>query len=110
MVELAEMKGQELVDVQEGGNEISLTFKNGKKYSLKVQEGRFIFNTKDDRLLRDKTEPASAPSTLINRIGHGAVQPMHSQQDKLWTNRRLKEAGINLTRHLFRVFDLKSCI
>lgn len=49
MAELAEMKGQELVDVQEGGNEIRLTFKNGKKYSLKVQEGRFIFNTKDDR-------------------------------------------------------------
>lgn len=49
MAELAEMKGQELVDVQEVGNEISLTFKNGKKYSLKVQEGRFIFNTKDDR-------------------------------------------------------------
>jgi len=49
MAELAEMKGQELVDVQEAGNEISLTFKNGKKYSLKVQEGRFIFNSKDDR-------------------------------------------------------------
>lgn len=49
MAELAEMKGQELVDVQEGGNEIRLTFKNGKKYSLKVQEGRFIFNSKDDR-------------------------------------------------------------
>ncbi|HEY3525288.1 MAG TPA: hypothetical protein VGK47_03755 [Nitrososphaeraceae archaeon] len=49
MAELAEMKGQELVDIQEGGNEIGLTFKNGKKYSLKVQEGRFIFNTKDDR-------------------------------------------------------------
>jgi hypothetical protein len=49
MAELAEMKGQELADVQEGENEISLTFKNGKKYSLKVQEGRFILNTKDDR-------------------------------------------------------------
>jgi hypothetical protein len=49
MAELAEMKGQELVDVQEGGNEIRLTFKNGKKYSLKVQEGRFIFNSEDDR-------------------------------------------------------------
>jgi hypothetical protein len=49
MADLTEMKGQELIDVQEGGNEISLTFKNGKKYSLKVQEGRFIFNSKDDR-------------------------------------------------------------
>lgn len=49
MAELVEMKGQELVDVQEGGNEIRLTFKNGKKYSLKVQEGRFIFNSEDDR-------------------------------------------------------------
>lgn len=49
MAELAEMKGQELVDVQEGGNEIRLTFKNGKEYSLKVQEGRFIFNSEDDR-------------------------------------------------------------
>jgi hypothetical protein len=49
MAELAEMKGQELFDVQEGGNEIRLTFKNGKKYSLKVQEGRFIFNSEDDR-------------------------------------------------------------
>ena len=46
MAELAEMKGQELVDVQEEANEISLTFKTGKKY--KVQEGRFILNTKDD--------------------------------------------------------------
>jgi hypothetical protein len=49
MAELVEMKGQELVDVQEGRNEIRLTFKNGKKYSLKVQEGRFIFNSEDDR-------------------------------------------------------------
>jgi hypothetical protein len=49
MAELAEMKGQELVDVQEEANEINLTFKTGKKYSLRVQEGRFIFNTKDDR-------------------------------------------------------------
>jgi hypothetical protein len=49
MAELAEMKGQELVDVQEGGNEISLTFKNGKRYSLMVREGRFIFTSKDDR-------------------------------------------------------------
>jgi hypothetical protein len=49
MAELAEMKGQELIDVQEGGNEISLTFKNGKRYSLKVEKGRFIFNSKDDK-------------------------------------------------------------
>jgi len=49
MAELVEMKGQELVDVQEGRNEISLTFKNGKKYSLMVQEGKFIFTSKDDK-------------------------------------------------------------
>jgi hypothetical protein len=48
MAELVEMKGQELVDVQEGGNEISLTFKNGKRYLLKIQEGKFIFTSKDD--------------------------------------------------------------
>jgi hypothetical protein len=49
MADLVEMKGQELVDVQEGGNEISLTFKNGKRYSLMVQDGKFIFTSKDDR-------------------------------------------------------------
>jgi hypothetical protein len=49
MAELVEMKGQELIDVQEGGNEISLTFKNGKRYSLMVQDGKFIFTSNNDR-------------------------------------------------------------
>jgi hypothetical protein len=49
MADLVEMKGQELVDVQEGENEISLTFKNGKRYSLMVQDGKFIFTSRDDK-------------------------------------------------------------
>jgi hypothetical protein len=46
MAELTEMKGQELVDIEEEGNELRLTFRNGKRYSLRVQEGRFVFDLK----------------------------------------------------------------
>jgi hypothetical protein len=49
MAKLTEMKGQELIDIQEEGNEIKLAFKNGKIYSLKVQEGRFVFNSEEDK-------------------------------------------------------------
>jgi hypothetical protein len=42
------MKGQELVDVQEEGRELRFTFKNGKKYSLKVQDGKFIFRSEEE--------------------------------------------------------------
>lgn len=41
------MKGQELVDVQEG-SELKFTFKTGKKYSLKVQDGKFIFSSGEE--------------------------------------------------------------
>ena len=42
------MKGQELVDVQEEGGDLRFTFKNGKKYSLKVQDGKFIFSSEEE--------------------------------------------------------------
>jgi hypothetical protein len=47
MAELSEMKGQELVDIKEENNEIRFFFKNGKKYSLRVQEGKFVFGTEE---------------------------------------------------------------
>ena len=42
------MKGQELVDVQEEGGELRFTFKNGKNYSLNVQDGKFIFSSGEE--------------------------------------------------------------
>jgi hypothetical protein len=42
------MKGQELVDVQEEGGDLRFTFKSGKKYSLKVQDGKFIFSSEEE--------------------------------------------------------------
>lgn len=42
------MKGQELVDVQEESSEVKFTFKNGKKYSLKVQDEKFVFSSGED--------------------------------------------------------------
>jgi hypothetical protein len=42
------MKGQELVDVQEESGELRFTFKNGKNYSLKVQDGKFIFSSGEE--------------------------------------------------------------
>jgi hypothetical protein len=47
MTELSEMKGQELVDIKEENNEIRFIFKNKKIYSLRVQEGKFIFRTEE---------------------------------------------------------------
>ena len=41
------MKGQELVDVKEENNEIRFIFKNGKIYSLRVQDGKFVFGTEE---------------------------------------------------------------
>jgi hypothetical protein len=48
LAKLSDMKGQELVDVQEEGGELRLTFKNGKKYSLKVQDGKFVFSSGEE--------------------------------------------------------------
>jgi hypothetical protein len=47
MAELSEMKGQELVDIKEEDNEIRFIFKNRKIYSLRVQEGKFVFGTEE---------------------------------------------------------------
>jgi hypothetical protein len=47
MAELSEMKGQELVDIKEENNEIRFIFKNRKIYSLRVQEGKFVFGTEE---------------------------------------------------------------
>ena len=41
------MKGLELVDIKEENNEIRFIFKNQKVYSLKVQEGKFVFRTEE---------------------------------------------------------------
>jgi hypothetical protein len=49
MVEFSEMKGQELVDIKEENNEIRFIFKNKKVYSLRVQEGKFVFRSEDVR-------------------------------------------------------------
>ena len=49
MVEITEMKGQELADIEEEGNELRLTFRNGKRYLLRAQEGRFVFDSYDDK-------------------------------------------------------------
>jgi hypothetical protein len=48
LTNLSDMKGQELVDVQEEGGELRFTFKNGKKYSLKVQGEKFIFSSGEE--------------------------------------------------------------
>jgi hypothetical protein len=48
LAKLSDMKGQELVDVQEEGGELRFTFKNGKNYSLKVQDGKFIFSSGEE--------------------------------------------------------------
>jgi hypothetical protein len=48
VAKLSDMKGQELVDVQEEGSELKFTFKTGKKYSLKVQDGKFIFSSGEE--------------------------------------------------------------
>ncbi len=42
MARLEEMKGQELVDVHEEGNQIKLVFKNNR-YAIKVEDGKFVF-------------------------------------------------------------------
>ena len=47
MTEMSEMKGQELVDIKEENNEIRFIFKNKKIYSLRVQEGKFVFGTEE---------------------------------------------------------------
>jgi hypothetical protein len=47
MTELSEMKGQELVDIKEGNNEIKFIFKSRKVYSLRVHEGKFVFSTEE---------------------------------------------------------------
>lgn len=49
MAKLSDMKGQELVDIKEEKSKIEFIFKEGKKYSLRVQEGKFIFSTEDDQ-------------------------------------------------------------
>jgi hypothetical protein len=48
LAKLSDMKGQELVDVQEEGGELRFTFKNGRNYSLKVQDGKFIFSSGEE--------------------------------------------------------------
>jgi len=48
LAKLSDMKGQEIVDVQEEGGELRFTFKNGKNYSLKVQDGKFIFSSGEE--------------------------------------------------------------
>ena len=45
MAKLSDMKGQELVDIKEEKSKIEFIFKDGKKYSLRVQEGKFVFST-----------------------------------------------------------------
>lgn len=42
MATLEEMKGQELLDVHEDGNQIKLIFKNNR-YAIRVENGRFVF-------------------------------------------------------------------
>jgi hypothetical protein len=49
MAKISDMKGQELVDIKEEKNKIELIFKDGKKYSLRVHEGKFVFCTEDDQ-------------------------------------------------------------
>ena len=49
MAKLSDMKGQELIDIKEGENKIDFIFKDGKKYSLRVHEGKFVFSTEDDQ-------------------------------------------------------------
>jgi hypothetical protein len=48
MAKLSDMKGQELVDIKEEKSKIEFIFKDGKKYSLGVQEGKFVFSSWDD--------------------------------------------------------------
>jgi hypothetical protein len=48
MAKLSDMKGQELVDIKEEKSKIEFIFKGGKKYSLRVQEGKFVFSLWDD--------------------------------------------------------------
>jgi hypothetical protein len=43
------MKGQELVDIKEEKSKIEFIFKDGKIYSLRVQEGKFVFSIGDDQ-------------------------------------------------------------
>lgn len=47
MVKLSDMKGQEVLDVQEGNGEIKFILKNGRKYLLKVQDDKFVFDSID---------------------------------------------------------------
>ncbi|HYY67360.1 MAG TPA: hypothetical protein VE572_03325 [Nitrososphaeraceae archaeon] len=49
MAKLSDMKGQELIDIKEEENKIEFIFKDGKKYSLRVHEGKFVFSTEDDQ-------------------------------------------------------------
>ena len=43
MVKIEEMKGQELLDVQEGENEIRLIYKENR-YIIKTVNGKFVFD------------------------------------------------------------------
>lgn len=49
MAKLSDMKGQELVDIKEEKSKIEFIFKDGRKYLLSVQEGKFVFSTGDDQ-------------------------------------------------------------
>jgi hypothetical protein len=49
MAKLSDMKGQELADIKEEKSKIKFIFKDGKKYSLRVHEGKFIFSTEDEQ-------------------------------------------------------------
>jgi hypothetical protein len=48
MAKLSDMKGQELIDIKEENSEIKFIFKNGKKYSLRVEEGKFLFSAEEE--------------------------------------------------------------